>query len=225
VGYTKYIDLVRSFVGGKEIIQTGMTREVERVVAALDAAARGKRVALIGTGDAGIYGLAGLALELAEKRGDPFPVRISPGITAAVASAAVVGAPLTNDFITLSLSDLLTPREAVIARIEAAAVSGMATVVYNPKSRKRTELIAFLRETFLRHRSPETPVAIVTHALRAGQAYVLSTLRDFIEETITMNSTIIIGNGDTIIVASAGGPRMVTRRGYERKEKESSKRS
>ena len=217
VGYTKYIPLVEPFIQGKEIIQTGMTREIQRVTAALDAAAAGKRVALIGTGDAGIYGLAGLALELAEKRGDTFPVSISPGITAGIAAAAVAGAPLTNDYITLSLSDLLTPRETVIARIEAAAASGMVTVVYNPKSKKRTELIAVLQEAFLRHRPPDTPVAIVTHALREGQSHVLTTLRDFLNEEITMNSVVILGNADTVVIATADGPRMVTRRGYERK--------
>jgi len=217
VGYTKYIPLVRSLIAGKEVIQTGMTREVERVTAALEAAAKGKRVALIGTGDAGIYGLAGLVLELAGKRGDPFPVFLSPGITAGIAAAAVVGAPLTNDYITLSLSDLLTPRETVIARMEAAAASGMVTVVYNPKSRKRTELIVRLRESFLKHRPADTPVAIVTHALREGQHHVLTTLQKFLGETITMNSLVIIGNADTVLIASPEGPRMVTRRGYERK--------
>ena len=217
VGYTKYIQLVEPFIEGKEVIQTGMTRETQRVIAALEAATAGKKVALIGTGDAGIYGLAGLALELAEKRGDTFPVTISPGITAGIAAAAVVGAPLTNDYITLSLSDLLTPRETVIARIEAAAASGMVTVIYNPKSKKRTELIALLQKAFLRHRPSETPVAVVTHALREGQAHVLTTLADFLNEEITMNSVVIVGNADTVILPTADGPRMVTRRGYEQK--------
>ena len=217
VGYTKYIRRVEPFTEGKEVIQTGMTQEIRRVVAALEAAASGKKVALIGTGDAGIYGLAGLALELAGKRGDTFPVTISPGITAGIAAAAVVGAPLTNDYITLSLSDLLTPRETVIARIETAAASGMVTVVYNPKSKKRTELIALLQEAFLRHRPPETPVAVVTHALREGQAHALTTLADFLNEEITMNSVVLIGNADTVILPTVDGPRMVTRRGYERK--------
>ncbi len=218
VGYTKYIPLVAAFTAGKEVIQTGMTREVERVTAAIDAAATGKQVALVGTGDAGIYGLAGLALELAGKRGDTFPVFVSPGITAGIAAAAVVGAPLTNDYITLSLSDLLTPRDTVIARIETAAASGMVTVIYNPKSKKRTELIAFLRETFLQQRPADTPVAIVTHALREGQHHVFTTLRNFLNEKITMNSVVIIGNTDTVIISSPDGPRMITRRGYERKQ-------
>ena len=216
-GYTKYIRLIAPFIAGKEIIQTGMTRETERVEAALDAAASGKRVALVGTGDAGIYGLAGLALERAERRSPPVPVRISPGVTAGVAAASVVGAPLANDFITLSLSDLLTPRETVLARVEAAAASGMVTVVYNPKSKKRTALIARLRDIFLAHRPAGTPVAVVTHALREGQRSVLTTLKDFLQEEITMNSVVIIGNADTILVASPDGLKMVTRRGYERK--------
>ncbi len=215
VGYTKYVKLIEDFTAGKEIIQTGMTKEMERVTAALDAAASGKRVALVGTGDAGIYGLAGLVLEMAEKRGDAFPIHVSPGITAAVAAAAVAGAPLANDYITLSLSDLLTPRETVLARIEAAAASGMVTVVYNPKSKKRTELIKRLRQAFLEYRAPDTPVAIVTHAFREGQVRVLTTLKDFLKEEITMNSVVIIGNADTVILPIPDNPRMVTKRGYK----------
>ena len=219
VGYTKYIELIKPFTTGKEIIQTGMTREIERVEAAIDAASKGKNVALVASGDAGVYGLAGLALELASKKEADIEMEISPGITAAVSAAAIVGAPLTNDYITLSLSDLLTPTETVISRIHTAAVSGMVTVIYNPKSRKRTRLIALLQETFLRYRAPETPVAIVTHALRKGQHTVLTTLKDFLTVEITMNSIVIIGNAETVIISSPDGPRMVTRRGYERKTK------
>ncbi len=217
VGYTRYIQLIEPLLAGKEVIQTGMTREIERVEAALTAAESGKKVALIGTGDAGVYGLAGLAIEHATIRKSPVPIKISPGITAAISAATVVGAPLSNDYITLSLSDLLTPRETVIARIKAAAASGMVTVLYNPKSKKRTQLIALARETFLKYRSPKTPVAIVTHALRDGQTHVLTTLQDFLNEVITMNSVVIIGNEDTLILPTPEGPRMVTRRGYERK--------
>ncbi len=218
-GYTKYLALIHPLVKGKEIIQTGMTKEIERVKAAINAAAEGKNVALVASGDAGVYGLAGLALELSGQVNERFDIKISPGITAAVSAASVVGAPLTNDYITLSLSNLLTPTETVISRIQTAAASGMVTVIYNPKSRKRTRLIALLQEAFLKHRAPDTPVAIVTHALRTGQHAVISTLKDFLDEEINMNSIVIIGNDDTFVLDTPNGRKMVTRRGYERKTK------
>ena len=217
-GYTKYIQLIEPFAAGKNIIRTGMTRETDRVDAAIEAAQKGKRVVLIASGDAGIYGLAGLAMERARQGGGDLDVSLSPGVTAAVSAASVVGAPLTNDYITLSLSDLLTPTETVIARIRAAATSGMVTVIYNPKSKKRTRLIRLLQAAFLESRPPETPVAVVTHALREGQCSVLTTLDAFLKETITMNSIVIIGNADTILLDTPRGKKMVTRRGYERKK-------
>ena len=216
-GYTKYMALIAPFTAGKEIIKTGMTRETERVDAAIEAALRGNRVALIASGDAGIYGLAGLAMERAEQCGGDLEISVSPGVTAAVSAASVVGAPLTNDYITLSLSDLLTPTETVLDRIRAAAFSGMVTVVYNPKSKKRTRLIRLLQEEFLKFRPPETPVAIVTHALRTGQETVITTLGVFLEADISMNSIVIVGNADTILLDTPNGKKMVTQRGYERK--------
>jgi len=217
-GYMKYMALIAPFTAGKKLIKTGMTRETERVDAAIEAALRGNRVALIASGDAGIYGLAGLAMERAEQRGGDLEISISPGVTAAVSAASVVGAPLTNDYITLSLSDLLTPTETVLARIRSAAASGMVTVVYNPKSKKRTRLIRLLQEEFLKFRSPETPVAIITHALRAGQNTAITTLDAFLERDISMNSIVIVGNADTLLLDTSNGKKMVTQRGYERKQ-------
>ena len=216
-GYTRYIALLGSLVKGKTIIQTGMTKEIDRVRAAIAMAESGKRVALVASGDAGIYGLAGLALEMVSESKADIQVEISPGITAAVSAASVVGAPLTNDYITLSLSDLLTPTETVLARIRSSAASGLVTVVYNPKSKKRTRLIARLQAEFLAFRSPETPVAVITHALREGQRAILTDLASFLGEEIDMNSIVIIGNAETVIVETPMGRRMVTRRGYERK--------
>ncbi|MDY6824597.1 MAG: precorrin-3B C(17)-methyltransferase [Thermodesulfobacteriota bacterium] len=212
-GYKAYINLVAPLIAGREIISTGMTRETERVDAAVTAAAKGKTVALICSGDAGIYGMAGLVHERMAAIDEIVDTEVSPGVSAATAAAALLGAPLVNDFITLSLSNLLTPTETVEKRIEMAAASDMVTAVYNPVSKKRTELIRRLQAAFLRHRPENTVVGIVTHALRSGQKIQMSILDNFLECEMSMNSILIIGNSDTILMNG----RMVTRRGYERK--------
>ncbi|MFQ5646073.1 MAG: precorrin-3B C(17)-methyltransferase [bacterium] len=213
VGYTSYIKLLADLIEGKRIIATGMTREIDRVIRAVEEAAAGKTVSLVCSGDTGVYGLAGLVYETLETMDLEIEVEISPGVTAAVSAAALVGAPLTNDYITISLSDLLTPTGTVISRIRSAAASGMVTAVYNPKSKKRTGLIKLLQEEFLKYRKPDTPVAVVSHALRPGERTVVSDLAGFLEQEIGMNSLVIIGNRDTLVVNG----RMVTRRGYEQK--------
>ena len=212
-GYGKYIDLVADLSEGKATLSTGMTKETQRVDAAIAAAAAGKTVSLVCSGDAGIYGMAGLVYERMDILGADFEVAVTPGITAAASAASLVGAPLTNDFITLSLSDLLTPKKTVEQRIETAAASNMVTVIYNPVSKKRTTLIRLLRERFLSQRDKTTPVGVVTHALRPGQEIFVSTLADFLDCPMNMNSAVIIGNSDTTIING----RMVTRRGYEKK--------
>ncbi len=218
VGYRKYIELITPFINRKEVISTGMTRETERVDKAINAAAKGKTVSLVCSGDAGIYGMAGLVYERMRQTGMEVDIEVSPGVTAATAAASLMGAPLTNDFITLSLSNLLTPTETVERRIELAAASDMVTAVYNPVSKKRTELIHRLQSEFLKYRRGRTPVGVITHALRNGQKKEICTLNDFLECDMNMNSIIIIGNSDTDVING----RMVTRRGYERKQTGSS---
>jgi len=213
VGYTSYIKMIEHLTKGKEIISTGMTREIDRVDSAVKNVLQGKTVSLVCSGDTGIYGLAGLVFETAERLKVNIDVEVSPGITAATSAAALVGSPLTNDFIVISLSDLLTPKETVISRIKTAAASDMVTVIYNPKSKKRTELISLLKDEFLKFRDSKTPVASVTHALRRGENVYLSTLSDFLNADIGMNSVLIVGNSDSCIING----RMVTKRGYERK--------
>ncbi len=212
-GYTSYINSIKHLLDNKEIISTGMTREIDRVEQALDVAASGRNISLVCSGDTGVYGLAGLVFETIERLNLDVDVEISPGVTAAVSAASLAGAPLINDFIVISLSDLLTPKETVISRIKTAAASDMVTVVYNPKSKKRLRLIELLKEEFLKCRGIKTPVAVVTHALREGQEAVVSTLANFLELDINMNSILIIGNSDTVLI----GGHMVTKRGYERK--------
>ncbi len=213
-GYKNYIELIRPLINNKEIISTGMTREVERVDKAIEAAARGKTVSIVCSGDAGIYGMAGLVYERMDNMGIDLDVEISPGVTAAIAAGSLLGAPLTNDYITISLSDLLTTSDTVKKRITTAAQSDMVTAVYNPVSKKRKEMIEFLQQQFLIFRDESTPVGIVTHALRKGQKQEIRTLDDFLDAEMDMNSILIIGNSDTHIINN----KMVTQRGYERKE-------
>ena len=183
---------------------------------AIKAAAKGKTVSLVCSGDAGVYGMAGLVYERMQQTGMVVDVEVSPGVTAAIAAASLMGAPLANDFITLSLSNLLTPTETVERRIELAAASDMVTAVYNPVSQKRRKLIHRLQSEFLKHRKGSTPVGVITHALRKGQKMEISTLKGFLECDMNMNSLVIIGNSDTEVVSG----RVVTRRGYERKQTE-----
>lgn len=213
-GYKNYIELISSLIGDREIISTGMTREIERVDRAIDAAVSGKTVSLVCSGDSGIYGMAGLVYERMDIRNIHVEVEVSPGVTAGIAAGSILGAPLTNDFIIISLSDLLTPAETVKKRVMAAAQSDMVTAVYNPISKKRRELIEHLQQQFLIFRDKSTPVGIVTHALREGQRAEIRTLVNFLEADMNMNSILIIGCSDTYII----NDKMVTRRGYQRKE-------
>jgi precorrin-3B C17-methyltransferase len=211
VGYEAYVKLVRSWLPESSFISSPIGAEAGRAATAVDRALSGSRVALIGSGDAGVYGLAGLALEqLEERRAVMLPVEIVPGVTAALACAALLGAPLGNDFAVISLSDLLTPWEDIKSRLQAAAASDFVIVLYNPASRQRRrqiqEAFAIVRE----QRPPQTPVGHVESAYRADQRLSISTLAAFDLETTGMLSTIVIGNSST----TEWNGRMITRRGY-----------
>lgn len=212
VGYSAYIDLAEQLFSGKVVITGGMGMEVERCEAALREALVGRTVALISSGDAGIYGMAGLVLEIAQKKGIEHPeaIEIVPGVPAFVAAAALVGAPLMNDFASISLSDLLNPWEKIEKRLDAAASGDFVTCLYNPRSKKRTGQIEKARGIFLKHRSPETPVALIRNAFRDKQCKVFTTLDALLSHEIDMLSIVIIGNSET----ASDGRWMVTRRGY-----------
>ena len=162
VGYTRYMKLVSDLTAGKELIATGMTQEAERCRLALARAREGKTVALISSGDPGIYGMAGLVLELAASEGIAVPIEIVPGITAASALAARLGAPLMCDFAVLSMSDLLVPWEQIRRRLEAVAAADLVVAIYNPRSQKRTRQLAEAAAIFRRHRPGTTPVGVGT---------------------------------------------------------------
>lgn len=214
VGYPRYIDLIGDLISDKELITTGMKKEKERAYAALEAARRGKAVCLVSGGDPGVYGLAGLLLELAtEEEQEDLSLEVVPGITAATAAASSLGAPLTHDFAVISLSDLLTDTELIRKRLGLAAEGDFVTVIYNPKSRRRTELFFLLPEIFLPHRSPTTPVGIVSNAGRVEEERIITDLERLPDhaDSVQMGTTLIIGNSHTYVK----GRFIITPRGYE----------
>jgi precorrin-3B C17-methyltransferase len=214
VGYTTYIDLIRSVIGPREVYLSGMRREKDRAAYALQKALAGRRVTLVSGGDPGVYGLAGLVLELASPEDLAFlHIEIIPGITAATAAAATLGAPLVHDFAVISLSDLLTDRGLIERRLDLAARGDFVTVLYNPRSTRRRELFDKLPEIFLPHRDEKTPVGIVRDAGRDTQTVILTTLGDLPKkaEKVQMGSTVMVGNSSTYVKEWA----MITPRGYE----------
>ncbi len=210
VGYTSYVKRLGALVNGKEVITSGMTQEVSRGEQAIAAALSGKRVVVVSSGDPGIYGMAGLVMELMHRQGADIQVTVVPGVTALSAAAARLGAPLMHDFAAISLSDLLTPWEVVRKRLEAAAAADFVVALYNPASRSRRQGVKECRDILLRYRRADTPVGIVRNALREGEEVTLTTLEAMLEHRIDMSTTVIIGNSSTFI--SDG--RMVTPRGY-----------
>ena len=210
VGYTRYMDLVADITAGKELAATGMTREVERCRFALKRAKEGKTVALVSSGDPGVYGMAGLVLELAAAEGTSIPIEIVPGVTAAQALAARLGAPLMCDYATLSLSDLLVPLETIRGRLEAVAAADLVVALYNPRSQKRTRQLDEAAAIFRRHRPGTTPVGIGTAVGSPDEQILLSDLDRFLELPIAMRSVVIIGSRTSRQVAEW----IVTPRGY-----------
>jgi adenosylcobyric acid synthase len=210
--------LIHPILAGKEVLSTGMTREVERCEEALRLAASGKKVALISSGDAGIYGMAGLIFELLEKSDDQsfqaLDVAVIPGVSAVQAAAAALGAPLMHDFALISLSDLLTPWELIQRRLFAAATADFVVALYNPKSKGRTRQIEEARDILLTARPESTPVGIVRNACREGEEKVVTTLGDMLSHDVDMFSLVIIGNSATFVDQKG---RMVTPRGYAAK--------
>lgn len=211
-GYKTYIELVRPFLSGQQITTTGMRQEVERCREVVRLAMDGRRIALVSSGDAGIYGMAGILIECMEESGClDLPLEIIPGVTAANAAASVLGAPLMHDFAVISLSDLLTPWDLIEKRVRLAAEGDFVLAIYNPRSMGRIEQIEIVRRILLDYHAPDTPVGVVREALRGeGAEFVLTTLGRFTEEKIDMVTTVIIGNSQTRII----GPYMVTPRGY-----------
>ena len=176
VGYKLYIDLIADIVKDKQVIASAMRKEIERVALAIQEAQLGKIVSIISSGDPGVYGMAGLALEMAHKENIDLPIEIVPGIPAANAASAVLGAPLMHDYAVISLSDLLTPWEIIEKRVKYAAEADFVIVLYNPMSSQRDWQLKKTSEIILRHKSPNTPVGIVKDVSREDESVILTTL-------------------------------------------------
>jgi precorrin-3B C17-methyltransferase len=224
LGYKTYLDLIRDLLPGKIVIASGMRKEVERCQAAIEHALGGRNVVLVSSGDAGIYGMAGLVLDICkenqlnamewggeERAGPPgFFLRVIPGIPAFSAAASLLGAPLMHDFASVSLSDHLTPWHVIEKRLLAAAEADFVLAIYNPRSRSRPDLLEKARQIILRQRAAGTPAGIVRRAMREGQWKCLTTLGDLPVCEVDMQSVVIVGNGRTYI----WNGWMVTPRGY-----------
>lgn len=207
VAYTKYLDYVEDFIDGKEIIKTGMTGEKERCQLAIDEYNKGKTVAIISTGDSGLYGMAGLVYEI-----DPsINIEVVPGVSAAFSSASVVGAPLMHDTALISLSDLLTDWDLILKRVRNCADADMVIALYNPKSKKRVDHLKEALDIIREYRDASTPIAMVKNALREGMDYRISTLDDVDYDFCEMNTTVIIGNSQSNIKNG----KFITPRGYK----------
>ena len=211
-GYTVYIDLVRSLYPGKEVFTTPMTREWERCRRCLELAQSGRTVAMLCSGDAGVYGMAGPLLQL----GPEFPeveVEVVPGVTAALSGGAVLGAPLMHDFCVVSLSDLLTPWETIENRLLCAARGDFSICLYNPSSKKRAGYLRRACDILLREKAGTTVCGWVRNIGREGLERRVLTLAELREETVDMFTTVFIGSSATREI----GGWMVTPRGYEAK--------
>ena len=201
IGYSLYLDLVESLFRPEQVIESfPITQEKQRGARAIELADWGLTVAMISSGDCGIYGMAGLVLEQLKAKnwdGKTPKVQVFPGISALQAAASRVGAPLMHDFCAISLSDLLTPWEVITKRLEAAAMADFVTTLYNPRSQKRTEQIIKAQKIFLKHRDKNTPVAIVRSVYREEEQITITTLEKMLDNAIDMLSTVIIGNSNT----------------------------
>lgn len=210
IGYKTYMDLIKEYYPGKEMKNSQMTKEVDRCIEVLKLAKEGKNVALISSGDAGVYGMAGIMLEIADGEVE---VEIIPGVTATNAAAAIVGAPVMHDYVTISLSNLLTDWELIKKRLELAAQGDFVVSIYNPKSRGRVTQIEEAREIMLKYKPKTTPVAIVRNAGREDEEHVVTTLDEMLNHEINMLTIVIIGNANTFIKDG----KMITPRGYSNK--------
>lgn len=212
IGYKKYIQLLKDLDGIKgKCIEGVMKKEIDRCQDAIELAKRGNSVAIISSGDSGIYGMAGLILELLADQKSKLSVEIVPGITASTAASALLGAPIMHDSVSISLSNLLTDWELIEKRITYASMGDFVISLYNPRSKGRPNLINIAQKLMLEYKSPKTPVGIVRQAMREEESVIITTLDKMLEEEIDMFTTIIIGNQKTYV----NGNKMITPRGYK----------
>ncbi|MBD7912983.1 MULTISPECIES: precorrin-3B C(17)-methyltransferase [Clostridium] len=210
IGYTVYVDLIKDHFGDKEFLTTPMKKEVDRCMLAFEEAQKGKNVSLVCSGDSGIYGMAGLILEIGQKY-ECVEVEIIPGITAASSGAAVLGAPLIHDFAVISLSDLLTPMEKIEKRLQCAAEADFGICLYNPSSKKRFDYLQKACDIVLKFASEDTVCGVVRNIGREGEAIEVMSLKELRDKEVDMFTTVYIGNSQTKNING----KMVTPRGYK----------
>jgi len=220
IGNESYLDAIRPLLQGKQVIRSSMGKEVDRAKKAIDLA-RSHMVVIVSGGDAGVYGMAGIVLEVLEHSGATIPVEIVPGVTAANAAASLAGSPLSGDFAVISLSDLLTPLDVIERRLDAAFSVGIPVVIYNPRSHGRPHNFALAVEHARKFYPPTVPIAIIKNALRERQAEpVITTLGEignYIEQ-VDMHTTVIIGGNESRIWRMGNDVKgIITPRGYHRK--------
>jgi precorrin-3B C17-methyltransferase len=218
VGFRAYIDQIQDLITGKEVVSMELGQELERAAAAVDYAYSGKIVAVVSSGDAGIYGMSGPVFRVLTDRdwdGQSPAVVTVPGVSAMQAAAAVLGSPLMQDFCAISLSDLLTPWEKIRGRLEAAGQGDFVVALYNPRSKRRQTQLLEAREILLKHRPGDTPVGLVGDAFRPGQRVKLTTLQDLEKDAdfVDMVTIVVIGNSTTYLHSGM----VITPRGYEEK--------
>lgn len=210
VGYATYVRLIEDMLEGKELVVTGMRGEIERCQKAIDIAVTGKDVAVISSGDAGIYGMAGLLFELAGKQSPHVDIKVIPGVTASIAAAAALGAPLMNDFCHISLSDLMTPWKVITKRVDAAAAADFVICLYNPRSKGRPNNLREALNIILKYKSPDTIVGLGKDVARPKEIDKVMTIETLDETEVNMTSIVIVGNKNTYVQDG----RMITPRGY-----------
>ncbi|MDH6363381.1 precorrin-3B C17-methyltransferase [Enterococcus sp. PF1-24] len=211
VGYTTYIRLIKEFITDKEVVTTGMKQEIDRCQKAIDIALTGKEVAVVSSGDAGVYGMAGLILELVSKMAEPIEVKVIPGITASIGGAALLGAPLMNDFCHISLSDLMTPWEMIEKRLQAAAAGDFVICLYNPRSKGRPKHLAKALAIIKEYKGGATIVGLAKDVGRKDEATIITTIDELDENDVDMTTVVLIGNKETFV----SNGLMVTPRGYQ----------
>ena len=209
VGYTVYVDLLREHFQDKQFLTTPMRQEVERCRMAFEEAGQGKTVAMVCSGDAGVYGMSGLILELQQEYLE-CEVEVVSGVTAALAGGAVLGAPLMHDFAVISLSDLLTPWEKIETRLRCAAEADFSICIYNPSSKKRHDYLQKACDLMMKYKSPDTICGTVSNIAREGEEAHVMTLKELRDTQVDMFTTVFIGNSQTKEISN----KMVTPRGY-----------
>jgi precorrin-3B C17-methyltransferase len=212
IGYTVYVEQIAGLAEGKEIIKKGMGQEIDRCKIAIEKACEGKIVGMVCSGDAGLYGMSGLLIQLINetKTDNKLDFEVVPGITAALSSASLLGAPIVEDFCTISLSDYMVQWDKIIKRVENACEGDFTIALYNPKSNARPDYLKKVIDIIMKYRKENTPVGIVRNAYRSDQSIICTTLKALDYSMVDMFCTVIIGNSSSIIIDD----KIVTSRGY-----------